>query len=51
MSVLRKIWRALCSCNHRFEIRSFALLSTTLETFYLTHHIKTKFAIVHNFYI
>ena len=32
------VWRALFTSNHRFEIRSFALLPTTLETFYLTHH-------------
>ena len=28
MFVFRKIWRALFSCNTRFEIRSFALLPT-----------------------
>ena len=28
MSVFRKIWRTLFSCNTRFEIRTFALLPT-----------------------
>ena len=28
MFVFRKIWRALFSCNTRFEIRPFPLLST-----------------------
>ena len=28
MFVFRKIWRALFSCNTRFEIRHFALLPT-----------------------
>ena len=31
MFVLRKIWRALFSCNTRFEIRLFALLPTYSE--------------------
>ena len=30
MSVFRKIWRALFSCNTRFEIHAFALLPTNL---------------------
>ena len=29
MLVFRKIWRALFSCNTRFEICSFALLPTS----------------------
>ena len=33
MFVLRKIWRALFSCNHRFEIHLFALLPTSLKVF------------------
>ena len=28
MFIFRKIWRALFSCNTRFEIRPFALLPT-----------------------
>ena len=31
MIFFRKIWRALCSCNIRFEIRPFALLLKTLS--------------------
>ena len=33
MFVLRKIWRALFSCNHRSDIQLFALLPTTLKVF------------------
>ena len=31
MFVFRKIWRALFSCNTRFEIRPFALLPTNYD--------------------
>ena len=34
MFVFRKIWRALCSWNTRFEIRPFALLPTKYRRFY-----------------
>ena len=31
MFIFRKIWRALFSCNNRFEIRHFVLLATKCE--------------------
>ena len=46
MFVFRKIWRALFSCNTRFEIHSFALLPTIccedLIVFSLKLYLKTR---------
>ena len=45
MFVFRKIWRALFSCNTRFEIRPFALLPTNCSTaIYLTLKIQNIYA-------
>ena len=45
MFLIWKIWRALFSCNTRFEIRSFVLLPTSYfssETGYQTERLSRK---------
>ena len=39
MPVFRKIWCALFSCNHRFEIPPFALLPTNSFSFRAIKHL------------
>ena len=51
MFVFRKIWRALCSWNTRFEIRPFALLPTKYRRFYyyLSYIIADKNFVIFHF--